>query len=100
MWPWALKILFFSLKKRKYKKIASKKPTRRIESICKRTGVTYVSFHTTRHTYVTRLFEELVDPKTIQKLAGHENIMTTLNIYTHTNQERKEEAVEKLAAVL
>lgn len=76
------------------------RPTRRIESICKKVGVDYISFHATRHSYITRLFESGVDIKTIQKLAGHEKIETTLDIYTHTNKERKTEAVDLLSDVL
>lgn len=76
------------------------RPTRRIESICKKIGVDYISFHATRHSYITRLFENGVDIKTIQKLAGHEDIETTLNVYTHTNKERKAEAVDLLSDVL
>ena len=76
------------------------RPTRRLKSVCKKAGVEYISLHATRHSYITRLFELGVDPKTIQRLAGHKNIKTTLDVYTHTNKERKEEAVEKLSAVL
>lgn len=69
------------------------RPTRRLKSICKKVGVEYISLYATRHSYITRLFELGVDPKTIQRLAGHKNTKTTLDVYTHTNKERKEEAV-------
>lgn len=40
-----------------------------------------VTPHMLRHTYITNLIYEGVDPKTVQYLAGHENSKTTMDIY-------------------
>ena len=40
-----------------------------------------VTPHLLRHTYITNLIHEGVDPKTVQYLAGHENSKTTMDIY-------------------
>ena len=39
--------------------------------------------HTLRHTYITRLFEAGLDIKEVQYLAGHRDVKTTMQIYTH-----------------
>jgi len=48
--------------------------------------------HDLRHTFVTRCAESGINIKVAQKLAGHSDIKTTLDIYTHvaTDFERSE----------
>ncbi len=58
--------------------------------------VPYKKFHSLRHTYATRLFEANVPIKTVQKLLGHGDMSTTMNIYTHVMDNVKVEAVEKI----
>lgn len=41
----------------------------------------------TRHTYATMLYYADIDIKTAQHFLGHKNITTTLDIYTHLNNE-------------
>jgi integrase len=56
-----------------------------VRADCKTAGVdpTHVDFHALRHTMITRLAEKNVHPKIVQILAGHADISTTLNYYTH-----------------
>ncbi len=54
--------------------------------------------HDFRHGYATMLFEADVDAYTAQKLLGHANIETTLAIYTHLRERKKNESIEKLKA--
>lgn len=45
--------------------------------------------HLLRHTCVTRWFEQGLDLKEIQRMAGHSTLELTLNIYTHYNEEER-----------
>ncbi len=52
--------------------------------------------HCMRHGYATMLFEADVDVYTAQRLLGHANIETTLAIYTHLRERKKQESINKL----
>lgn len=52
--------------------------------------------HQLRHTFITLCHEADIDPKVTQEIVGHADISTTLNIYTHLTQAKKEEAIETL----
>lgn len=41
-----------------------------------------ITFHSLRHTALTRLYEKTKDIRLVQEVAGHANISTTM-IYTH-----------------
>lgn len=51
-----------------------------------------VTEHGIRHSYLSELNAHNVDPKTLQAIAGHADIQTTLNIYVHEKAEKKKEA--------
>lgn len=53
--------------------------------------------HQLRHTYITKLFEEGLDLKQVQYLAGHSKPEMTLRVYTHYRQ--KQRATETHAQV-
>ena len=55
-----------------------------------------INFHALRHTYATRLLEANEHPKVVQELLGHNDISTTLNIYSHVMPEIKKAAAMKL----
>ncbi|WP_232841428.1 tyrosine-type recombinase/integrase [Caldicellulosiruptor acetigenus] len=55
-----------------------------------------INFHALRHTYATRLLEANEHPKVVQELLGHNDISTTLNIYSHVIPEIKKAAAMKL----
>ena len=48
----------------------------------------YLSFHTLRHTFCTRLLENGVSIKNTQYIMGHSNANTTLNIYAHIDKDK------------
>lgn len=68
-------------------------------SFLKKYGVTVVRFHDLRHTYASILMANGVEPKIIQELLGHSSISTTLDIYTHINNEAKEKAIHSVKGV-
>lgn len=52
--------------------------------------------HCLRHTYITLLYKAGVDVLTAKEQAGHADIQTTLNIYTHLDGEFKKKTIAKL----
>lgn len=54
------------------------------------------TFHTLRHTYATRLFENDVPLKTVSILLGHADINITANVYTHVLENEKIRAVDTI----
>ncbi|GAA3601552.1 site-specific integrase [Secundilactobacillus similis] len=57
----------------------------------------YIRIHGLRHTYASLLFESHASIKAMQKLMGHSNIQTTMNIYTHLSETTKQETVENMS---
>lgn len=68
-------------------------------SVCKNAGIRYVSFHSLRHTYATRLIEAGVDVKTVSELLGHSTVELTLNTYVHSTKDAKRSAVNALKPI-
>lgn len=56
--------------------------------------------HDLRHTYCTMLYEAGVGLKEAQYLMGHDDIKTTLEIYTHLSKKQTASAYDKLNAYL
>lgn len=81
------------------KPIEEKRANRRLQAICRKIGIEPRPLHSIRHSYATRLFEADVDIKTVQKLMGHFDYRTTLNIYVHVMDEEKEKAAAVLDAM-
>jgi len=69
------------------------------QRVLKKTGVEYRNFHTLRHTYATKLFENGIPLKTVSMLLGHANIKITADTYTHVMPKVKIEAAETLNAL-
>ena len=53
--------------------------------------------HQLRHTYITKLFEEGLDLKQVQYLAGHSKPEMTLRVYTHFRQKQRAAETHKQA---
>ena len=54
------------------------------------------TWHCLRHTYATILYDAGVDVLTAKDLLGHEDVKTTLGIYTHLSEEKKQNDISKL----
>ncbi|MCI2170715.1 tyrosine-type recombinase/integrase [Schleiferilactobacillus perolens] len=59
-----------------------------------------ITVHGFRHSHASALFAAGADIKEVQNRLGHENVQTTLDIYTHVTENQKEQAAEKLSAYL
>ena len=53
-------------------------------------------FHTLRHTYTNNLLLAGADPKDVQELLGHSDISTTMNIYAHSNANKRRSSARLL----
>ncbi len=56
----------------------------------------FADFHGLRHTFITNLSLNGVDPKTAQTLARHSTMELTMNVYTHLNDKRQIDAINLL----
>lgn len=56
----------------------------------------HISFHLLRHTMATRLCKADVNPKIAQRILRHSNVNTTLNIYTHINEQLAEDTLNEV----
>jgi site-specific recombinase XerD len=50
--------------------------------------------HSLRHTFATRCIERGVSIKALQRIMGHANIATTLDIYVHVSDEFLQDAMQ------
>jgi len=66
----------------------------------KKAGIDYCTFHHLRHTFTSRLIvDEKEDYATVMALTGHKDIRM-LQRYSHTREEAKKLAINKLSKVL
>lgn len=56
----------------------------------------HFNFHMLRHTYATTLFTNNVDVKTAQDLLRHSSFNTTMDVYTHINNDHKNSIVNDI----
>lgn len=56
--------------------------------------VTYRKFHTMRHTFASRAVELHIDIGTLSEILGHAQKSTTLNMYDHSREELKKQAMQ------
>lgn len=59
-------------------------------------GVRALNPHSTRHTFATLLSRASANQKAVQDLMGHEDFVTTANIYTHTDLSVLREAINSI----
>ena len=56
---------------------------------------TDITMHCLRHNYCTMLFEQNVDLQTVKELMGHDDIQTTLSVYTHYTEKISKQSKKK-----
>ncbi len=57
----------------------------------------HISVHGFRHTHASLLFESGADIKDVQERLGHADISTTMNIYTHVTDSKRDSSAERFA---
>jgi len=57
-----------------------------IRRISKKTGIDFTA-HMLRHSYATNLHDKRMEVSVIQKLLGHSQVQTTINMYIHPSDE-------------
>lgn len=65
--------------------------------ILKEHDLTYITVHGFRHTHCSLLFESGASLKEVQVRLGHTDIRTTMDIYTHVSEQKKEETADRFA---
>lgn len=55
-----------------------------------------ITAHMLRHTFITNMYLAGIDIMTAKEQAGHADIQTTMNIYTHLDEEHKTKQIDKL----
>lgn len=73
---------------------------RSFELLLKRLNIPHKGFHSLRHTFATRAIECGMDVKTLSEILGHKNPTVTLNRYTHSLMEHKQDMMNKLGKLL
>ena len=66
-----------------------------LTQIRKKTNI-YFHFHMLRHTFISNLANNGVDPQIAKELARHSKINTTMDIYTHVNEDRQKQAINSV----
>lgn len=55
----------------------------------------HITPHVFRHTFCTNMANASMDIKILQYVIGHSDVGVTLNVYTHTSDDRATEQMEK-----
>lgn len=68
-----------------------------LPSFLRKYNLPQIKPHGFRHTHASLLFESGASIKEVQDRLGHENIKTTMDIYTHVTKSAREKTAEKFA---
>jgi integrase len=73
---------------------------RSFRRICDHNKLRVIKVHHLRHTTASLLKKLLVPPRDAQMILGHAHISTTMQIYTHVDEEARDEALAGLDKLL
>ncbi len=74
--------------------------TKEFGRIVKRAEVRPVTFHGLRHTHITKLLADGVNPKVVSERAGHASVAITLQLYAHVLPNMQADAAARVDAAL
>lgn len=66
------------------------------KKVLKEANVRNITFHTTRHTFATNAISKGIAPNIVRDILGHSSTSITLDIYSHSTQELKRQAIDKM----
>lgn len=67
-------------------------PNKILQKVLTKYNLPKISFHELRHTYASIMNYNGIDAKTISELLGHANANISLNVYTHSFENKKRES--------
>lgn len=70
------------------------------KKVIKEADIENIHFHALRHTFATRCLENRVDIASLSKLLGHQSTKMTLDTYTDSVFEKRQEAIGTIDAML
>lgn len=77
--------------------LSPSKPTQWNNRICKNNDLRKIKIHGFRHTHASLLFEANVPMEAVKDRLGHSSITTTMDVYTHVTQNKKQETANIFA---
>lgn len=72
----------------------------RFREVLQKRGLPKIRFHDLRHTAGSLLINQGQSAKQVQEFLGHENVATTLDIYTHLTMDRKKDTADAIDSLL
>ena len=69
---------------------------KRYSKCLKECQLPYLNFHSLRHSFATLGIQKGVDYRSLSEILGHSSVTTTLNIYAHSDMNRKRRCMEML----
>ncbi|TPR39123.1 site-specific integrase [Apilactobacillus micheneri] len=75
-------------------------PAKWLNKIIKEDSLNKITVHGFRHSHASALFAAGATIKEVQERLGHEDVQTTMNIYTHVTKQQNKSAVNKLVNYL
>lgn len=67
----------------------------KFNAVLQKLGIEHKPFHSLRHSFASRLLISGVDARTTAELLGHSDVAMTLNVYSHSDDQAKYDAVKK-----
>ncbi|TPR37679.1 tyrosine-type recombinase/integrase [Apilactobacillus micheneri] len=90
--------LIFATNNNKHKCLNT--PAKWLNKIITHNNLQKITVHGFRHTHASALFASGASIKEVQERLGHEDVQTTMNIYTHVTKQQNKNAVNKLVNYL